>query len=509
MDAITIDGMEEGEFRRSVEAMLRNGRADEAASRILPLLEEHCGAHGILPARFLSVSAADISLAGWDRLAERLAQYDRPEQRITAINVDVQDPEDAGVEPDENGRLTPVIATSYFSDSAFPFSDADREDLLEGYSHYGCQWQGDYEHTDATLTVEGIDDLYGAVVDLENKVIQSARPSREDIRAGAIGACYIGVLIHIAVREAVRREGLPRPLCVMAGSNDTYPFFDAPVMTASEYLADGQVGHVASGPRPIAFTLDDDEELHLVGAFDNPVKREASEEGPSLMGSLENCGLVKRKTTKKAIVFADAEDAAAALFDSIGDEWKPAETFDPELRSDDEERPEHIPPPDFDLPLAFRPAEPAQPEESPVPEVRAEPDADRLFLEPPPGPIYAPRLPGSPDEQAYPFGDDRPRDAERAHDDPDPPVDPIHTPSSGEGPEWNAARNAEAAYLGPSSLAGGARPDAAGHDTAEPARPSGSSLRRKLIATQPDPATAPRSLLHRIVERLLGWTKRS
>ena len=49
-----------------------------------------------------------------------------------------------------------------------------------------------------------------------------------------LGASYIAVLVHLAVRETALRHGLPRPLAVLVGSNESYPFFDAPVIAASD-----------------------------------------------------------------------------------------------------------------------------------------------------------------------------------------------------------------------------------------------------------------------------------
>ncbi|MCB2075186.1 MAG: hypothetical protein H6917_00165 [Novosphingobium sp.] len=249
MDDITIDGMGEMEFRRSIEEMLRRGEADGAASKLRGLLEPYAGESGILPARFLTVSADEISFAGWDELSERLGKYDRPELQISALSVAIAHPEEVGAQPGEDGTLSPSIETSYFSDSAFPFSVAARDDLLDGYSHYGCQWQGDFESTDSTLSVEGIDDLYGAIVKLEAKLMDSEQPDTEEIRAGSLGACYLAVLIHQALRETVRQKGLPRALCVMAGRDEVYPFFDAPVMTSEEYRHDGTIETVAEGPK--------------------------------------------------------------------------------------------------------------------------------------------------------------------------------------------------------------------------------------------------------------------
>ena len=71
-----------------------------------------------------------------------------------------------------------------------------------------------------------------SLVKLETRLLGSEDPGDEDIRAGTLGSCYLSVLIHQAVRETIRKQGLPRPLCVMAGTSGIYPFFDAPVMSS-------------------------------------------------------------------------------------------------------------------------------------------------------------------------------------------------------------------------------------------------------------------------------------
>ena len=116
MDSITIDGMEEMEFRRSIEAMLRHGQADDAADKLRTLLANYAGEGRILPGRFLSVTAQDLRLEGWDQLGEKLGEYDRPEVPMSAISIDILDPQGVGARPDAGGLLRPVIETSYFSD---------------------------------------------------------------------------------------------------------------------------------------------------------------------------------------------------------------------------------------------------------------------------------------------------------------------------------------------------------------------------------------------------------
>ncbi len=77
VDSITIDGLDEHEFRRSIENMLRHGEVDSAAARLRALLEPYAGEGGILPARFLGISARDVTITGWERLADRIDGYDR------------------------------------------------------------------------------------------------------------------------------------------------------------------------------------------------------------------------------------------------------------------------------------------------------------------------------------------------------------------------------------------------------------------------------------------------
>ncbi|MCB2059648.1 MAG: hypothetical protein R3E09_17600 [Novosphingobium sp.] len=302
MDEITIDGMGEMDFRRLIEEMLRRGEADEAATKLRDLLRPFAGEGGILPARFMTVAADQISFRGWDELTERIGQYDRPELKISALSIALADPEDAGAEPGEDGRMAPCIETCYFSDSAFPFSVAARDDLLDGYSHYGCEWQGDFEKSDSTLSVEGIDDLYGAIVRLEAKLLDSEQPDPKEISAGSLGACYLAVLIHQALRDTVRKKGLPRALCVMAGRDEVYPFFDAPVMTSEEYRHDGQVEPVADGPK--MYPIDDEE-----SDVQEPDEQEVEADGLGY-NSLLSIGV--RSPKKKPVIALDPEEAQAA-----------------------------------------------------------------------------------------------------------------------------------------------------------------------------------------------------
>jgi hypothetical protein len=299
VDTITIDGLDENDFRRSIETMLRNGEADDAATKLRALLKPYSGRDKLLPERFMTVSPQEVSLAGWQNLRAQIGKYDRPEHLISALRIAVTDPDPEAPPPvpDASGRLTPLIETSYFSDDSFPFSDADRNDLLDGYSMDDTAWQGDHEASDSAVKVEGIEDLYGSVAAIEARVMQSDQPDGEEIRAGSLGACFLAVLVHQAVRETVRKEGLPRALCVLAGNDGVYPFFDAPVLARDEYPDDGATMTMPLSPASAAIDADEPEP-------------EESREGPYDFSRLSS--VTTRKVRKMPVIMLDAAEADLA-----------------------------------------------------------------------------------------------------------------------------------------------------------------------------------------------------
>ncbi|PLK25624.1 hypothetical protein [Novosphingobium sp. TH158] len=306
MDSITIDGLHEDAFRLAIEDQLRRGYADTAARRLRTLIEPFAGDHKMLPARFLHVSHEDIEISGWEELDQGFRKYDRAEQPVTAICLSFGDPEGGGPAPDGAGLLSLTVETSYFSDEAFPFSESDRNDLLDGYSSFGCQWAGDCEGVDHALSFRGVDDLYGALAGLEQRLLSTSSPDPDEIKAGTIASCYLSVLFHQALRDTAARRRLGRPLCVMTANNGVYPSFDAPVLSCDEYLAGGKIVPVPAThvSQPVA----EDSIAHAhVSADEDGV--EAVEEA-----SLLSIGI---KRTAKQPVLALAEGEADSGMDAM------------------------------------------------------------------------------------------------------------------------------------------------------------------------------------------------
>lgn len=229
MTSIVIDRLNEEDFRRAIENRLREKQANVAIERLRRLLAPYAGPGKILPERFLTVETTDFVLSGWEALGESIRQYDRPGSPITAISIAFGWPGEEPRPRNAQGHLQPYVETRYFTDAAFPFSESTRDDLLDGYSSYGCSWGDDCEAVDTALSVGGIADLHTALTDLEEGLLASDSPDEDGLRAGSLGACLLSALLVQAVSEQIDQHGLPRPLCVMSGSSGVYPFFDAPV----------------------------------------------------------------------------------------------------------------------------------------------------------------------------------------------------------------------------------------------------------------------------------------
>jgi hypothetical protein len=226
---ITVDGLNEDTFRRVIEGRLRQGKAGEAVDKLRLLLAPYAGPGRILPERFMTVSSSDLVLIGWDSLGESIARHDRPGSQITALSIAFGWPGEDPPVADADGKLSPHLEVAYFTDEAYPFSQSGRDDLLDGYSYHGCTWSDQGMATDSALALAGIDDLHGALALLEARLLDCEAPDVEEIRAGSLGACLLSVLLVQAVGERIERDGLPRPICVLSGSNGVYPYFDAPV----------------------------------------------------------------------------------------------------------------------------------------------------------------------------------------------------------------------------------------------------------------------------------------
>lgn len=309
MDIITIEGMVENDFRLSIEDMLRLDQVDEAVERLRGLLGSAAGVGKILPERFLEITSADLEIGGWHRLEDRLLDHGRSNFPITAIGVTLADARKLGGPVPNGGKLRPFIKTFYFTDDAYPFSEATRHDLLDGYSREGFELQGDYRATDATLSVKGIDDLYGAIVELEARLCDTPDPAEDEIRAGSIGSCFLAALIHQALRDTIRQKGLPRSLCVFAACDGVYPFFDAPVIGSDECPVVTSAPELTGQARAPGY--DDEGRAHGELADGDRANDEPADDegGDGSKGEASLLSLTMRRAGKAPVMVLDTQEA--------------------------------------------------------------------------------------------------------------------------------------------------------------------------------------------------------
>ena len=215
-------------FRDELALLLRAGRADEALDKAREKLGKMTDSPAELVNPAMSTEPGDLELVGWNDLDARLRSFDSRGVAITAIALEFAR---SDARPDADGLLEPAIETTYFRDlPAVEFSRADREELGQACLDKEPAWHHAFEDIDNLIEVKGLGKLYGALA-------LRADTCRKNTSAGdlyLLAACICATLMHLAVRQAVRKHGLPRPLALMVGSNGQFPHLDAPAHSLIE-----------------------------------------------------------------------------------------------------------------------------------------------------------------------------------------------------------------------------------------------------------------------------------
>ena len=233
MQRAFADRNEQRTFRQALQQMLRHGEADAALARVRQALQPFAEAGSRLAALALTLEPEAVGLRDWDDLGSRIALVEAEGQPITAISIDLSWPGHQSLTPDAEGKLEPVLETNYFADSdELRFSVATRAEIIAAYSHSGAGsvWQGNFEEIEIWVLARGLGSLYGAIQ-------PAARSGDSDDADGdlyVLASCAAAIIFHLAVRHAIRTRGLPKPMAVLVGSNEDFPFFDAPVVSVDE-----------------------------------------------------------------------------------------------------------------------------------------------------------------------------------------------------------------------------------------------------------------------------------
>ncbi|RVQ65293.1 hypothetical protein EKN06_13725 [Croceicoccus ponticola] len=226
----TDEDQERG-FRAQVEGLLREGKPDQALAAVDTKLNEI--AELPLAKLALAIDPDHVRITGWSAIAVTINSLDAHGQPISAVSIDF-----AGAADGDNSSgdaAAPALETSFYCDEVFPFSTSDRAAIVAGYGRAGARWQGGYEHLQDDIGVTGLHALYSAYLAVKTPMERGELTDLGDYDAPRLAAMRAAVLLHGAIAHTIEESGLPRPIAVLCGSNEAYPFFDAPVTSRAEY----------------------------------------------------------------------------------------------------------------------------------------------------------------------------------------------------------------------------------------------------------------------------------
>lgn len=335
------------QFLETVETMLRSGDADGAATVVRARLEEVCGEDRPLPAHVLELTASDVDLVGWDALEEEIAELDECGEPVTAVAFDIV--------PETICPGEPALETSFFFDTAWPFSECDRDGLLEGYDANGTAWQSERADVDGGIVFPtGLEPLFRAIRRLGalEAPAYGDRPEGEENAAREtarmLAGTYLSVLLHIAVRDKAARfpltsESMPQGLAILVGAREFDPALRAPVCACiaspdKAIIGDEEAASDASVPE-VAFYRDPTETLDTYAQATGPDET-----------VLETCESDAEDTAGHEDIEVEAEMEAEAETDGtlIAKLEAPRRNLG-EVFADPADDPEawHLPPPDI------------------------------------------------------------------------------------------------------------------------------------------------------------------
>ncbi|MEJ2002229.1 MAG: hypothetical protein P8X77_12695, partial [Maritimibacter sp.] len=141
--------------------------------------------------------------------------------------------------------MEPGLETNYFNDEYYPFSTASRLDLLGKSESRGTPWQGNFVDIDNALEIRGLAQLHTAI---HSRGISPMMPM-VNVPAGfadvLIGTGYLLLRFHQSLARDGQKNGLPRPMPILAGEHD----FNA-LYIDSVYMVDRICGPKASTDNP-------------------------------------------------------------------------------------------------------------------------------------------------------------------------------------------------------------------------------------------------------------------
>lgn len=223
-------------FLGDVEALLRRGQPDVAAGLLESQLGDLADEGSELARLCLKVPVSAIRLVGWEQLGERMAKLDRPGKPITAVSIDISAPFEMPVLSEKHGNFyEPDLDTVFYTDSLYKFTSSGRQTMMDAYTPKGPPWAGHFENVDNTISVRGLGGIYGEVLLGQKACRADDHNDAMEQDVTALASAFIAVRLHQAIKSTAEGRGMPRPFTLIVGNNESFPYFDAAVITRFEY----------------------------------------------------------------------------------------------------------------------------------------------------------------------------------------------------------------------------------------------------------------------------------
>ena len=188
-----------------------------------------------------------VRSSGWtevNRAIERLSKKDP----ITAIGIDlsshVNSPADLGDWAD------PGLEVSYYSDSAYPFSQRELSAIQDEFDGSSKLWQGCFQDIDNSVELHGLSTLHRYV----RHAVDSYAVSFSDYPSDArLGMAFVILRSHATLVRDAEEQGLLRAMPLIIGEHDfNGPYIDAAYYIGTTAAPRAQIDSAGPDPRYVA-----------------------------------------------------------------------------------------------------------------------------------------------------------------------------------------------------------------------------------------------------------------
>jgi hypothetical protein len=176
-----------------------------------------------------------VAMLGWDQLHANIATLDRKGTPCTAIGIDLTG-HGEGIEPS--------FEVSLYTDSAFPFSTADRDTLLAASMNYGVPWQGCFDEIEANLECRGLGKLHVAICGYPHRFDGIGATLPPDFAGFTLALWWLYLRVHQGIADALAEHGVPRAMPVLVGEHDFGPWLVSVVMAREVSDTSARIAHI-------------------------------------------------------------------------------------------------------------------------------------------------------------------------------------------------------------------------------------------------------------------------